>query len=97
MFELSTFSKGRATAGICLGFVFLFVFLAAPCGILVPHVGSTVVFFVVVVLTVLGLSCRTWAFSSCSEQWLLFVVVRGLPIEVASPVVEQGLQAHGLQ
>ena len=30
-------------------------------------------------------------FSSCSERGLLFVVVRGLLVAVASPVVEHGI------
>ena len=42
-------------------------------------------------LAALGLRCCTWAFSSCSEQGLLFVAVRGLLIAVASPVVEHRL------
>ena len=37
------------------------------------------------------------AFSSCGERGLLFLAVRGLLIAVASPAVEHGLQAHGLQ
>ena len=32
-----------------------------------------------------------WAFSSCGEQRLLFVMVRGLLIAVASLVAEHGL------
>ena len=43
------------------------------------------------ILAVLGLCCYTWAFSSCGEQGLLFVVVHGLLITVASLVVEHGL------
>ena len=39
----------------------------------------------------LGLHCCTWPFSSCGEQELLFVVVRGLLITVTSLVVEHGL------
>ena len=35
-------------------------------------------------LAALGLRCCTWAFSSCGERGLLFVVVRGLLTEVAS-------------
>ena len=35
-------------------------------------------------LAALGLRCCTWAFSSCNEWGLLFVVVRGLLIVVAS-------------
>ena len=42
-------------------------------------------------LAALGLHSRLWAFSSCSEQGLLFVVVRGLLIVVASLVVEHRL------
>ena len=42
-------------------------------------------------LTVLGLRCYAWAFSSCGEWGLLFVVVRGLLIAVASLVAEHGL------
>ena len=42
-------------------------------------------------LAALGLSCCTWAFSSCGERGLLFVAVRGLLIAVASLVVEHGL------
>ena len=48
-------------------------------------------------MAALGLRCCTRAFSSCSEQGLLFVAVHGLLIAVASLVVEHGLQAHGLQ
>ena len=40
---------------------------------------------------VLGLCCRVRAFSSCVEQELLFVAVRGFLIAVASLVVENGL------
>ena len=39
----------------------------------------------------LGLCCRAWAFSSCGERGLLFVVVCGLLIAVASLVAEHGL------
>ena len=38
-----------------------------------------------------GLRCCTQAFSSCSEQGLLFIVVRGLLIVVACLVAEHGL------
>ena len=38
----------------------------------------------------LGLCCCAWAFSTC-EWGLLFVVVHGLLIAVASLVVEHGL------
>ena len=37
-------------------------------------------------MAALGLRCCTWAFSSCGEPGLLFVVVHGLLIAVASLV-----------
>ena len=48
-------------------------------------------------MATLGLRCCTWAFSSCGEQGLLFVVVHGLLIAVACLVAEHGLQVHRLQ
>ena len=42
-------------------------------------------------LAALGLCCCTWVFSSCGERGLLFIVVRGLLIVVASLVAEHGL------
>ena len=42
-------------------------------------------------LAVLGLCCCTWAFSSCGEWGLPFVVVRVLLIAMASLVAEHGL------
>ena len=42
-------------------------------------------------MAVLGLRCCSWAFSSCGEQELLFVAVRGLLIAVASLAAEHGL------
>ena len=48
-------------------------------------------------LAALGLCCCAWAFSSCGERGLLFVVVCRLLIAVASLVAENGVQAHGLQ
>ena len=47
--------------------------------------------FIYLFLAVLGLCCCAWAFSSCGERGLLFIVVRGLLIAVASLVVEHGL------
>ena len=47
--------------------------------------------FICLFLAVLGLCCCTWAFSSCGKQGLLFVVVQGLLIAVASLVAEHGL------
>ena len=52
-------------------------------------------FFLILILiyflAALGLRCRVRAFSSCDERGLLFVVVRGLLIAVASLVVKHGL------
>ena len=42
-------------------------------------------------LVVLGLRCCARAFSGCGERGLLFIVVRGLLIAVASLVAEHGL------
>ena len=50
---------------------------------------------VYLVLAVLGLHCCVQAFSSCSEQGLLFVAVQGLLIVVASCCRAQALE-HGL-
>ena len=55
-------------------------------------------FFFNIFLAALGLRCCTWAFSSCGEQGLLFIVVRGLLfivvrgllIAVTTLVVEHG-------
>ena len=42
-------------------------------------------------LAALGLCCCARAFTSCSEQGLIFVAVRRLLIAVSSLVVEHGL------
>ena len=42
-------------------------------------------------MAALGLHCCAWAFSSCGERGLLFFVVLGLLIVVASLVAEHGL------
>ena len=47
--------------------------------------------FIYLFLATLGLCCCARASSSCGEQGLLFVVVRGLLVAVASLVVEHGL------
>ena len=47
--------------------------------------------YFILFLAALGLRCCTQAFSSCGEQGLLFVVVRGLLIAVASLVADHGL------
>jgi len=48
-------------------------------------------------LAVLGLHYHVWAFSSCSEPVLLFIVVHGLLIAVASFVMQDRLPVHRLQ
>ena len=53
--------------------------------------------FIYLFLAALGLRCCARAFSSCGKLGLLFVVVCGLLIGVASLVAEHGLQARGLQ
>ena len=45
--------------------------------------------FIYLFLAALGLHCCTRAFSSCSEQGLLFFVARGLLIVVASLVADR--------
>ena len=47
--------------------------------------------FIYLFMAALGLRCCGRAFSSCGERGLLFLVVRGLLIAVASLVAEQGL------
>ena len=42
-------------------------------------------------LTVLGLCCFAWAFSSCCRRGLVFVAVLVLLIVVAAPVAEHRL------
>ena len=53
--------------------------------------GFLKMYFIYLFLAALGLRCCTGAFSSCSEQGLLFFVVRGLLIAVASLVAEHWL------
>ena len=68
----------------CLSFLTLFFFLIFLEFILL-------VFYLFLFLAVLGLRCCAQAFSSFSEQELLFVVVCGLLTAVASRVAEHGL------
>ena len=55
------------------------------------------IYFIYLLLAVLGPRCCAWAFFSCSEWGPLLVVVRGLLIAVASLVAKHGLQACRLQ
>ena len=52
---------------------------------------SDLIYFIYLFLAAVGLRCCTQAISSCGERRLLFVVVRGLLIAVASSVAEHGL------
>ena len=49
------------------------------------------IYFIYLFLAVLGLCCCMRAFSSCGDQGLLFVAVRGFLIVVAALVAEHGL------
>ena len=51
--------------------------------------------FIYLFLAALGLCCCAWAFFSCGEWGLPFVVVRRLLIAVASLVVEHGSRHTG--
>ena len=63
--------------------------------------GSACLFFYFFIYTTYFWLCwvfvAVWAFSSCSERGLLFIVVRGLLIAVASLVAEHRLWARWLQ
>ena len=48
------------------------------------------ILFIYLFLAALGLYCCARGFSSCGEQGLLFIAVRGLLIAVASLVAEHG-------
>ena len=56
-----------------------------------PFLFLKIYLFIYLFLAALGLRCCAWAFSSCGERGLLFVVVRGLLIAMASLVAEHGL------
>ena len=51
----------------------------------------TLIYLYVLFLAALGLYCYVRALSSCGEKALLFIVVHGHLIVVASLVVEHGL------
>ena len=67
------------------------MFYNFQCTKVVKFILKYLIFSFNLFLAALGLRCCTQAFSSCSERGLLFVVVRGLLIAVASLVVEHGL------
>ena len=47
--------------------------------------------FIYLLLAALGLHCCAWAFSSCGEQGILFVVMCGILTAMSSLVAEHGL------
>ena len=53
--------------------------------------------FIYLFMAALGLCHCARVFSSCSKQWLLFIAVHGLLIEVTSLVTEHGLYVRELQ
>ena len=55
------------------------------------------IYLINIFLAAQGLHCCMWAFSSCGQRGLLFVVVHGILIAVACLVVEHGLQTCGLR
>ena len=48
------------------------------------------ILFIYLFMAALGLRCCVQAFSSCGEQWLLFIAVHRFLIAVASLVAEHG-------
>ena len=81
-FRIMLFSRSMPSSGI-----------AGSYGISTFRFFSSLFFknLFILFLAVLGLHCCTQAFSSCGEQGLLFIAVRGLLIVVASLVAEHRL------
>ena len=69
---------------------FEFIFYMVLKSVLISFF-NTFIYFIYLLLAALGLCCCAWAFSSGGEWKLLFIVVCGLVIVVASHVVEHGL------
>ena len=74
----------------------IFIFILTFCAFLAVHnrhvfFFNKFIYFIYLFLAALGLHCCVWAFSSCGERGLLFIVVCGLLIAVASLVAELGL------
>ena len=78
--------RGSSLAGKSRNLLFFFLFLKICFLFFVVFVVSLNLF-----LAALGLRCCRRAFSSCGQWGLLFVVVCGLLIAVASLVAEHGL------
>ena len=66
------------------------------CGFCVTLFKKNFYLFIYLFFAALGLRCCAGAFSSCSEQGLLFAAVRGLLTAVASLVAEHGLSVRRL-
>ena len=79
--------------------LFYVLFLAAPCGTqdLSYAMRDSLHIYIMHVLVVLGLHGCTRAFSNCGEQGLLFIVVNGLLIVVASLISEHRFWVQSLQ
>ena len=69
----------------------LLTFSQLPCLLCKISFFFKLIYLIYLFLAALGLHCCARAFSSCSEQGLLFVAVQGLLIAVASLVAEHGL------
>ena len=82
---VSTGARAMQPKRMCAVYVLLHVY--QPCFIYLFIYLNLFMYF----LAALGLRCYMWAFSSCSERALIFVVVRVLLIAVASLVAEHGL------
>ena len=82
VYEFLIYSHTNPVVDICVGHIFSWLMV---CFFLKINL------FILLFLAVLGFCCCTRAFSSCSEQGLLFLAVHGLLIAVASLVVEHGL------
>ena len=57
----------------------------------ITRLAAVYTYFYTHFLVALGLCCCMWAFSSCSEQGLFFIAIRGLLIAVVSLDVEHRL------
>ena len=62
----------------------------------IPKANPLKILFIYLFLVTLGFRCCARAFSSCGQRGLLFVVVCGLLIALASFVAEHGLQVRRL-
>ena len=90
--SLSSWKISEAEYLLCMQHVFEFVDRTIiPFPNVFYFIYFLFIFYFYLFLAALGLCCCTRAFSSCGERGLLFVVVRGLLIAVASLVVEHGL------